>query len=398
MKALEGIRVLDLSQGFAGPYCTKLLAAFGAEVIKVEPPGQGDWSRRIGPFGANGSDPETSPAFLYLNTGKKGITLNIEHPAGRDLLRLLVQEADVVVESFRPGYLAGLGLGYTDLCRIRPDLIMASVTDFGQSGPYRDYKGGRLPILALSGHLYITGEPDREPLAYGGEFYAYQGGLYAYIGILAALFHRPTNRRGQHLDISLLEGMTSLHQFTVNRYVYSGTVQRRSGNRHPFLHPVTLYPCRDGWVSIAAVSDDQAERLLTLMEMPHLLSDPRFRDGLSRRLHADAFDEAVKPWFRNRTRREIVDLCQEWRVPAAPVNDPADLLQEEQLQARRFWQDLDHPRAGPLRYPGPPFLLPACPAEYSRAPLLGEHNEVVYRDGLKITEERLLQWKNEGVL
>lgn len=398
MKALEGIRVLDLSQGVSGPYCTKLLAAFGAEVIKIEHPDGGDISRRIGLYGRDRADPEASPLFLYLNTGKKGITLNWEDPLGKGLLQRLVSETDVVVENFPPGYLPERGLGYEDLCRFKPNVIMASITDFGQTGPYRDFKGGRLPICALSGHLYINGEPGREPLAPGVGFHAYQGGLHAYIGILAAWFHRALTGRGRHIDVSLLEGMASLHQFTVNRFVYSGTVQQRMGNRHLFLHPVTLYPCKDGWVSLSAVTEDQAERLLTLMGMAHLLEDPRFQDGLSRREHADAFDEQVRPWFRERTRQEIVELCQEWRVPAAAVNDPADLLENEHLRARDFWVELDHPRAGPLPYAGPPFRLPAAPAHYTRAPLLGEHNEEIYLERLKLKREDLEGLKRKGVI
>lgn len=397
-KALNGINVLDLSSQISGPYCTKLLAAFGAKVMKVESPGQGDMARHVGPFPNDQPDPETSALFLYLNTGKKSITLNLETSAGADLVKRLIQDTDVLVENFRPGYLAGLGLGYEHLQILQPGLIMASITDFGQSGPYRDYQGGRLVENALSGYMFVNGDPEREPLAGGGEQPAYQGGLHAYTGIMAALISREQTGQGRYIDISILESMASIHQFTINRFVYSGKIQKRAGNRYLWTHPVTLYPCKDGEVSIAAGTEDQAERLLLLMEMSHLLDDPRFATGFDRLAHADEFDALVKPWFFQRRKKEVVETCQEWRVPAALVNDVPDLLSEVQYQARNFWVELDHPVAGKLPYAGPPFKLSATPAEYQRAPLIGEHNEEIYIDCLGLSRMELDRLKYEGTV
>jgi crotonobetainyl-CoA:carnitine CoA-transferase CaiB-like acyl-CoA transferase len=397
-KALEGIKVVDLSGHISGPYCTKLLAALGAEVIKVEKPETGDPARHTGPFLNDRPHPETSAPFLYLNTGKKSITLNLESPSGVNLLKRLIPGADVVVENFRPGYLTGLGLDYKDLQPVHPALIMASITDFGQSGPYRDFKGGRLVANALSGYMYINGDPDREPLAGGGEQPSYQGGLHAYTGILAALISRQTTGQGQHIDISIMECLASLHQFTVNRYAYSGKIQKRTGNRYLWSHPITVYPCRDGYVSISASTDDQTEMLLQLMDMPRLLEDLRFSNGFDRLAHADEFDEIVRPWFLQRSKKEIVKLCQEWRVPAAPVNDISDLLQEEQYQARNFWVEIEHPLAGKHPYAGPPFKMSATPAEYARAPLLGEHNEEIYHGRLGLSRKELDELKKAGIL
>lgn len=397
-KALEGIRVLDLSRHVSGPYCTKMLAAFGAEVIKGEKPGQGDIGRHIGPFLDDQPHPETSALFLYLNTGKKGITLNLEKPAGADLLKRLIEDADVLVENFRPGYMSDLGLDYKILKGINSGLIMASITDFGQNGPYRDFKGGRLIGNALSGYMYINGDPDREPLAGGGEQPSYQGGLHAYTGIMAALISRQMTGKGQFIDISIMECMASLHQFTVNRYVYSGKIQKRIGNRYLWSHPITIYSCRDGYVSISASTDDQTEMLLLLMEMPHLLDDPRFSTGFNRLAHADEFDELVKPWFLQKTKREIIELCQEWRVPAAAVNDVSDLLNEEQYQARDFWVGLDHPLAGKHPYAGPPFKMSETPGEYHRAPLLGEHNEEIYLNRLGLSRTEMDQLTKKGII
>ena len=397
-KALQGINVLDLSRYISGPYCTKQLSAFGADVIKVEEPGHGDTARHMGPFRNDRPDPEAGALFLYLNTGKKSITLNSAVPAGMDLLKRLIKDADVLVENFPPGHMAGLGIGYDMLEKINPALIMVSITDFGQNGPYRDFRGGRLASYALSGYMYINGDPDREPLAGGGEQPAYQGGLHAYAGVMAALIARQVTGQGTHIDVSIMECMVSLHQFTVNRYVYSGKIQTRGGNRHIWSHPITVYPCKDGYVSVCASTEDQAEMLLTLIGKPEAMNDARFGSGIQRLVHADAFDEIVNPWFQARTKKEIVEVCQEWRVPVGSVNDVSDLCEDEQLRASDFWVDIDHPTAGRLSYAGAPFKMSETPAFYSRAPLLGEHNEEIYLHRLGLTRAEMDRLAREGVI
>jgi crotonobetainyl-CoA:carnitine CoA-transferase CaiB-like acyl-CoA transferase len=246
--------------------------------------------------------------------------------------------------------------------------------------------------------MFVNGDAVREPLAGGGEQPAYQGGLHAFTGILAALIARQHTQKGQHIDISVMECMTSLHQFTINRYVYSGKIQKRTGNRYLWSHPIAIYPCKDGQISISASTEDQAERLLLLMEIPQLLEDPRFNNGFQRLVHAEEFDELVSPWFLQRTKKEIFDLCQEWRVPASPVNDVSDILEEEQYAARDFWVELDHPEAGKLPYAGPPFKMSETPAEYRRASLLGEHNEDVYLVRLGLSRRELDELKIDGIV
>ena len=396
--ALKGIKVLDLSQHISGPYCTKLLAALGADVIKIEKPEKGDVARNMGPFLNDKPHLETSAPFLYMNTGKQSITLDLEKRAGVGLLKEMVKDSDVLVENFKPLAMSELGIGYDHLKGINPSLIMVSITDFGQTGPYRDFKGNRLVGYALSGYMYINGDPDREPLAGGGEQPAYQGGLHAFTGTMAALLSRQKTGKGQHVDVSIMECMASCHQFTINRYVYSGKIQKRVGNRYMWSHPITIYPCKDGHVSISASTDEQTEMLLTLMEMPHLLDDPRFQTGFHRLIHAEEFDEMVKPWFLQRTKTEIIESCQEWRVPAAYVNDVADILEDEQYRVREFWVELDHPEAGTLPYAGPPFKMSETPGKYHRAPLLGEHNEEVYMGCLGLSREELDRLREEGVI
>jgi len=397
-KALEGVVVLDISESISGPYCTKMLGNFGAQVIKIEPPGSGDPSREAGPFPDDEPHPERSALFLYLNTNKKGITLDFNTDQGKDLFKNLVKKADVVVENFVPGRMAELKLDYQTLSAVNPKLVMASITEFGQTGPYRQFKGGRLVNNALSGYTYLNGDPKREPLTNGGQQPAYQGGLNAYIGIMSALLLRHRTGKGQHIDISIHECMSTIHQFNINRYIYSKKIQTRVGNRYMYSHPTTIYPCKDGMVSICPASDEQGENMLLMMEMEYLLEDDRFQTGFHRLANADAFDEAVKRWFMERTRKEIVESCQDWRIPAAYVNNAADVLEDPQYAARKFWSQLDHPEAGSQPYASAPFKMSETPAQPERAPLLGEHNSVIYGKWLGVPSEELSRLTAEGVL
>lgn len=397
-KALDGLVVLEVSENISGPYCTKLLGSFGAEIIKIERPGKGDPSRGAGPFLNDSPHPERSALFLYLNTNKKSITLDLSSPSGADLLRRLAGSADVLVENLPPGRMTAWGLGYETLEKVNSQLVMASITPFGQTGPYRDYKGGRLVNNALSGYTYLNGDPKREPLTGGGEQPAYQGGLNAYVGVMAALLMRQRTGKGQHIDVSIHECMSTIHQFNVNRYVYSKRIQNRVGNRYMYSHPITIYPCQDGLVSIAPSSDEQGENLLLMMGMTHLLEDPRFQTGFHRLANADAFDAEVKPWFLERSSREIVEMCQEWRVPAAYVNNVAHILDDPQYKARAFWQPIDHPETGPQPYASAPFRMSKTPAQLRRAPLLGEHNLEIYRDRMGLPEDEIERLKSAGLI
>ncbi|MBI4308470.1 MAG: CoA transferase, partial [Chloroflexi bacterium] len=232
-KALEGLLVLDLATDVAGPYCAKLLAGFGADVIKVEPPSTGDPARSLGPFCGDGPDPERSVLFLYLNTAKKGVTLDLRTPEGARLLQELARRADAVVESFAPGFLESVGLGYGALRAANPGLVLTSVTPFGQTGPYRDYQATSIVNYALGGHLYITGAPGREPLQSGGYASEYAAGFHAAIATMAALWDREERGEGQHVDVSIVECMAALHQWSDVLYTHNGVIKGRGGNRHP---------------------------------------------------------------------------------------------------------------------------------------------------------------------
>ena len=396
--ALQNIRVLDLSRYVAGAYCAKLLAAFGAEVIKVEPPVKGDPARAVGPFLNDRPHPETSALFLYLNTGKKGLTLNLKHSQGRDILKALARQTDILVENFSPRVMPSLGLDYNVLRAVNPKLVMVSISSFGQSGPYRDYKADDMISYALGGYMYLNGHPQRPPLYGGGHQPAYQGGLHGYSGAMAALMARMRTGQGQHVDVSIQECMASIHQFTINRYVYVGRIQKRLGNRYQRAHPITIYPCKDGLVSLAVSTQEQYERFMALTGLATLLEDERFATPYACSEHVESFDKHLAPWLQAHNKREIVHRCQENRVPASFVNDAAEVMDDPQYRSREFWQELDHPFAGRQTYAGFPFHMTATSPVLQRACLLGEHTEEVLTARLGCSGDELAAWRDQGVI
>jgi len=317
MTSLSVLRVLDLSESVAGGFCTKLLAGFGADVIKIERPGGGDPVRRHGPFPDDLPHGERGALFLYLNTGKKSITLDIAQRSGALILRRLVEGAEVVVESFPPRWLTELGLGYESLARIKPRLVMTSVTPFGQDGPYAGYRATNLTVFAAGGQMALTGEPDREPLKTGGYQAEYQAGFHAFAATAVAAFSADATEVGQHIDIAAMECQAT----ALEPYVSSWAHQRRDIGR----------------------------------------------------------------------RRGDVE-------PASAAPTVQDLLEAPQLQARGFFQEIEHPAAGRLIYPGPPFRTDAMPWQTARAPLLGEHNEEVYCGELELRRDELVILRASGVI
>ena len=235
--ALAGIRVIELAQGVAGPYCGKLLADAGAEVIKVEPPEAGDSSRNLGPFPDDIPDREKSGLYLHLNTNKKSVSLDAGTASGRTILKRLLAKADILIESFPPGHMAGLGLGYDDLKDELPDLIYCSITPFGQTGPYRDYKANSIALMALCGLMYVSGDPDREPLATGGYPADYFAALNAWVAVLAALAFREREGGGQYIDVSMLESLGCADEYNTGMYSFMGAIRRRYYSRHLFSYP-----------------------------------------------------------------------------------------------------------------------------------------------------------------
>ena len=398
--ALDGLRVLDLTQAISGPFGTKHLADYGADVIKVERPGVGDVARRSPPFFHDDPHPEKSGLFLYLNTNKRGVTLNLKEAAGVTILREMVRHADLVVESFRPGTMERLGLGYDALSEINPALGMISVSNFGQTGPYRDYELTDLVNFALTGPMYQTGAPGREPLSFAEHTTLAFAGLAVANAVLGAAIASQTRGRGGHVDISLYDAFLATGERQPMSYFYSKDVPQRIGDvlRAQFL--MAAYPCKDGYISVQGVGRGESwwPRVFKMIGKAELSQDPRFKDSISIMEHGDEFDALWYGWLLEHTREEIFDAAGEARYPIAPVYTAEDIYRDPHFRERDIFVEIDHPVIGPLRYPARPFKLHGAPCEIRRAaPLLGQHNDEVYRGMLGLSRMELAQLRSSGV-
>ncbi len=368
---LDDVTVLELSQGIPGAYCGKLLAGLGARVIKVEPP-EGDAGRSLAPFAGGAPHLERSAPFLYLNTSKESIALDLTRPPGQSLFRSLVAGADVLVESYPPGTLARWGLPYGALSALNPGLILASITPFGQDGPYRDYLTNEIVAEALGGLLFTIGLPDREPLKMGGNPALHNAGGAAFSAIMAALWQRDRTGQGQQIDVSIQEATAITQIHASIEATWLGTDVQRTASE--------LVEARDGWVSTGletGVAPETWPRVCELLARPELADDPRFATSAARRDHRDALKEVVRDWVRGQGKEDVYHLLQGLRSIAGYVATAADLSRARQLEARGFFQDIDHPVAGRARYPGLPFRIGDEPWPNGRAPLLGEHTTAI---------------------
>ncbi|MDI6857904.1 MAG: CoA transferase [Dehalococcoidia bacterium] len=405
--ALSDLRVIEVAQGIAGPYCGKLLASYGADVIKVEPPGAGDLSRRFGPFPEDIPHLEKSGTFLHLNTSKRSVTLDITGETGRLAFRRLLQNADILIENCAPGQMAQWGLGYDDLKADLPRLIYVSISPFGQTGPYRDYKGNSLTAMATSGVMYVTGAPDREPLTTGGEPAEYLAGMYAWLGALAALAYRDRENAGQQVDVSLMEAAASADEYSAAMYAFMGAIRRRYYSRHLFSYPSDIYACKDGHVVVSpaaqgfpspTATDQGASPMSLLLGDVELDQNDLFRDRWARWFRWQEFERLLQPYLESNSADEIVSFAQALRMPFAHVFNAAQLLENEHLRERGFFQEIDHPQAGRLKYTGDLFKADRMKAPLRRAPLLGEHNEEILGGELGYTKKDLEVLRGQGVI
>jgi crotonobetainyl-CoA:carnitine CoA-transferase CaiB-like acyl-CoA transferase len=395
--ALQGTTVLELSDGIAGAFCGRLLAQYGAEVIKAESPRGGDRSRHAGPFPGDEPHPERSGQYLYLNGNKLGITLNLSHASGRELARRLIAESDVLIESFSPSETQALGLGYDELSRLNPGLVMVSVTPFGQSGPYSGYAATDLITHAVGGWLYASGLPNRPPLKPGGSLAEYNAGLVAAVGCMTALSYRNHTGIGQQVDVSAMEALLCTTPFPTVRFAFSGMENRRSGHSYPF----TIMPCKDGYIGVNILTQRQWEDMCRFMDMPELIDEPEFRTGAERQRPeaVQAITEHIRPWLMARTAREIFLEGQRRRIPFSLVPTTAELTAFSQHQERRYFVEVDHPIAGRTLQPGMPVRFGETgTTEHQPAPLLGEHNARVYGERLGCTRDDLTLLARAGVI
>jgi CoA:oxalate CoA-transferase len=383
--ALAGLRVIDLSERVSGPYCTKLLAGLGAEVIKVEPPG-GEPGRRAGPFPNDLPHPERGGRFLHLNTGKLSITLDVDTTTGRRLLDRLLAGADLLVLDGPPRRLSDRRLDPATVAEGYPRLLITAISPFGRSGPYRDLAGPEIVLFALGGYLILTGDPDKPPIKAYGSQVEYQAGLQAAVGTLVALRALRRNGRASVVDVAAYEAATFVLGGPPQVAAVQGEDLRRNGTRliglgdhHPY--PSTLRPCLDGFVH--AHSNNRHWDLVSVLMNDPRLAAPHLLDAPSR--HADEVDALMDAWLADKGRFEVVRRAQELRVPFTEVLTPAEVLVDPHHEQRDFWAHIEHPEAGAVRQPGPPVRMERTPWKTRRAPLLGEHNELIYRERLGLS-------------
>ncbi|NBH08133.1 CoA transferase [Amycolatopsis sp. SID8362] len=372
-RPLDGIKVVDLSRILAGPYCTQYLGEMGADVVKVEPPGHGDDTRGWGPPFVGGE----AVYYLAANRNKRGIVLDLKSDRGREALRRLVADADVLVENFRPGTLEKWGIGYSSLAELNPRLIHVSITGFGQTGPYRDRAGYDLVAQALGGVMSLTGEPDGAPAKVGLPVADLNAGTWAIIAVLMALQARHTTGRGQYLDVSLLDSQLAWHVYAAGAHFYDTPRPQRMGSAHPSIVPYQAYHAADGWLIIAVGSEKLWHAFCGVLDLD-IAADPRFSSNASRAAHRDELNALLEPVLLTRTVAEWSKSFDAAGIPAAPINEIDDVYADPWTAARDQVVRLPHPTVGTYVGTGFPVKASDTPARASSAPpTLGQHTAEV---------------------
>lgn len=388
---LSDIKVLDLTHYVAGPYCTKLLADYGADVVKIERPG-GDGARMVGPFPKEGPHPEKSGIFIYLNTNKKGITLNLKNKTGMELFLELVKDCDILVENFEPRVMPSLGLSYDVLKAVNPRLVMLSISNFGEGGPYEGYKASSATMSAIGGATYITGSRE-QPLRLPGYLPLYMAGLQGFMSCLFAAY----GGEGRRIDLSIAEAVASGLEAATILYSYTGVVRRRAFTRFMVGHPVGIYPCRDGHIVVIPGLGNMPLMAL-LVEQPELEDHPLFQSTFARQERPDEFDALILPWLMKHDRADILARAEELRMPFGVVNTIDEVAADPHLRERSYFVEIDHPEAGKQVCPGLPFKVAGQTKGVSPPPLLGEHNEEIFVRRMGFSEAQLSGLRKDGVI
>jgi len=396
--ALAGLRVLDLST-YRGHLAGRLLADMGADVVKVEPPA-GDMARRIGPFVDDRPHHDRSLFFWFYNLNKRSLTLDITNPRGRELLLDLARATDVLVESFAPGEMARMGLGWDELHRLNPALVMLSIAPFGQTGPYRDFEADDTVLTALSGMLYVNGYPGRQPVRPLGLQAYHSAAYYGAIAVMCALLARDREPVGQWIDLSMQEAAAAAVEHVAGSYFGQNFVEPRRGTLH-WSRFFRVARCRDGYVMHCTLGD-----WTSLIEWVKSegkaqdLADPRWEDVGYRAEHAEHLFDVLDEWVKDYECNELLERAQALRQPYAIVQGPEAMLKDEQLNARGFFVEVEHPELGrTFRYPGAPYLFNGTPWRVRRRPpLLGEHTSEILRDELGLEPAEIAALYAQGIV
>ncbi|WP_040488366.1 CaiB/BaiF CoA transferase family protein [Fodinicurvata sediminis] len=395
---LAGLRVFDLTRILAGPTCTQLLGDLGADVIKIERPGEGDDTRRWGPpyvRNADGSDSDASAYYLSSNRNKRSLTIDIAKPEGQELARRLIADCDILAENFKVGGLKKYGLDYDSVKQIRPDIIYCSITGFGQSGPYAARAGYDYLAQGMGGMMSLTGDPDGEPMKVGVGISDIMCGMYASSAILAALHHRTQTGEGQHIDLALLDTQVAWLVNEGLNYLVSGKVPKRLGNEHANIVPYKVMPCKDGYFILAVGNDRQFQRFCAFAGAPELAEDPRFITNSLRIANREALYDILPNYTQKKTIDEWVEGLSELGVPCGPVNTLDRVFEDPQVQHRDMKISMPYPGSekGEVELIGNPVKMSATPVEYRVAPPhVGEHTDDVLKEfGLDDAEIKRLR-------
>jgi len=393
---LEGIRILDLSWVLAGPFATMVLCDLGAEVIKVERPQTGDLARGNGPF-INGE----SSYFLSLNRGKKSITIDLQTPQGKQVFLELVKKVDVVIENFVPGTMKKLGLDYETLKKQNPGLIYASISGFGQTGPYAQYRALDIIIQAMGGMMSITGEPDGPPLRPGASLGDIVAGLFAVIGVLSALFEREKSGQGQMVDISMLDCQLAILENAFARFFATGIVPQRIGTRHPIFTPFQAFETKDGYIVVAMVGGvrNQWPLFCAVIGCPDLMDDERYQTGELRTQHYHELEPILSKVMKTKTTDEWIRELSEVGIPCGPINSIDQVASHPQVLAREMIVEVPHPKLGKVKLINTPIKLSRTSARIERAaPSLGQDTQQLLAELLDMSEDEIENLRESKVI
>jgi CoA:oxalate CoA-transferase len=390
--ALEGVKVLDLTIAYNGPFCTMNLADHGADVIKIERPVVGDGTRWWPPFRNGQTGINDSGYYAFLNRNKRGITLNLQSEKGKSIFKEMVKTADVVVNNFKAGTMEKLGLGYEDLKAVNPRIIYASASGFGSYGPMKDRPAYDIIAQALGGIMSICGYPDGPPVKVGPAVGDNFTGTYMALGIAMALYRREKTGVGQQLEVAMTDTIFSILEAAVISYTLTGKMHGRVGNIDPYTSPFDMFKTKDGYVVIAASSDILWEKLCHVMECPAMLKDPKLADiGLRCENYYPIVEPVMRQWVEARTSAEVDRVLGEAGIPVAPVLEIDQVVNHPNTKAREMLVEVEHPTLGKIRIPGIPIKMFGTPGRIRRsAPLLGEHNQEVCEElGLADCQDNL---------
>ena len=398
MKALDHIKILDLTQFEAGPSCTEILAFLGADVVKIESPKGGDQGRYL----ITEKPGVDSPYFLLLNANKKSVTLNLKSDKGKALFKKLVPHFDVMIENYGPGAIEELGLGYDVISQINPRIIYAQVKGFGTYGPYAGYKSFDMIAQATGGAMSVTGTPETPPLKPGPTIGDTGTGIHCAVGVLAALLQRDKTGQGQRLEVSMQDAIVNLNRVAILSHYFGNIPAPRVGNRVSVLAPTDLYPCAPGgpndYAYLITTTQEMWGSLLKTIGQADLLTDSRFTDQRSRNTHFNELFDIIANWTRQRSKFAVMQLLGEAGVPCGAVLDSGDIMANEHLKTRGMVTTIEHPTRGAFTMLGCAVQLSDSPVEVQPSPLLGQHNSDVLGALLGVTKADLTGLKEEGIV